>query len=50
MPYMPSGMHKKVRDKTGTHFKFGAGLGSALPRVTINNQYLFGHTDNLILL
>ena len=52
MPYI---RHRNTQEGSGqnssTHFfKFGAGLGSTLPRVTIIIQYLFGHTDNRILL
>ena len=52
MPYMPSEYIRRIGTKnsgTCTHFKFGAGLGSPLPHVAINNQYLF-HNQTLLYL
>ena len=47
---MLSGMHKKVRDTTMAHTLNLAPDRQRLPHVTINIQYLFGHTTNSILL
>ena len=48
------GIHKEIQDKKTLacayiHFKLGTGLGSPLPHVAINNQYLF-HNQPLLYL